>query len=422
MSPSPSRRRTRLGTGGVSPDSTPPRSPPAGGAAPGPAGPAPGSPARPRGGRGAAAAHDDRGSGPVVGGGPGGGVPGRDSVDLAAAAALARGDLAQQGPELGRGGAAGRVLDQQAGQHRGQGAEALGAAGLAVDDRGQGLELASAEGRLALDREPQGGAERPQVGGRAHRFGLDLLGRHVGGRAHHQAGRGQPGVALDRGDAEVGQLGGAVLADHHVLGLEVAVDDPGPVGRLQRVQQPEPEPGGPFRGQRPLAADQLLQGRRRDQLHDDEVLPAVMGDVVDGDHTGVAEPGGRPRLPRHPGPEPLPLGGVAPTGQVDLLERDLPRQQRVGRPPDHAHAAVPELLLELVAVGDPPPGTVGCHRPERYRLPGRVATTLQGWSRPAADDQQTPTGGAGRVSRAAGRPARTGGPGPGRRPTGRPGR
>ena len=147
------------------------------------------------------------------------------------------------------------------------------------------------------------------------------------------------------------------------------------MGRLQRVQQPETEPGGPFRGQRPLAADQLLQGRRRDQLHDDEVLATVMGDVVDGDHTGVAEPGGRPRLPRHPGPEPLALGGIAPAGQVDLLQRDLPREQRVGSPPDHAHAAVPDLLLELVAVGDPPPGTVGCHRPERYRLPGREATT-----------------------------------------------
>ena len=315
----------------------------------------------------------------MVGGGPGvGGAPGRASVELAAAAALARGDLAQQRPELGRGGAARRVLDQQAGQDRGQGPEALGAAGLAVDDRAQGLELAPAEWRLALDREPQGGAEGPQVGGRADRFGLDLLGRHVGGRPDHQAGRGQPGVALDRGDAEVGQLGGAVLPDHHVLRLEVAVDDPGPVGRLQRVQQPEPEPGGPFRAERPLAADQLLQGRRRDQLHDDEVLPAVVGDVVDGDHAGMAEPGRRPRLPRHPGPEPLALGGVHPAGQVDLLERDLAPEQRVGGPPDHAHAAVPELLLELVAVGDAPPGTVGCHRPERYRLPGRVATTQQG--------------------------------------------
>jgi hypothetical protein len=38
---------------------------------------------------------------------------------------------------------------------------------------------------------------------------------------------------------------------------------------------------------------------------------------------------------------------------------------------------VTELLLELVAVGDAPPASVGCHRPERYRLPGRVATTSQ---------------------------------------------
>ncbi len=29
------------------------------------------------------------------------------------------------------------------------------------------------------------------------------------------------------------------------------MDDPGPVGGLERVQQPEPEPGGPFRGERP---------------------------------------------------------------------------------------------------------------------------------------------------------------------------
>jgi hypothetical protein len=36
---------------------------------------------------------------------------------------------------------------------------------------------------------------------------------------------------------------------------------------------------------------------------------------------------------------------------------------------------VAELVGELVAVGDAPAGPVGCHRPERYRLPGRVATT-----------------------------------------------
>jgi hypothetical protein len=199
------------------------------------------------------------------------------------------------------------------------GPEALGAARLAVDDGAQGLELAPAEGRLALDREPEGGAQRPQVGGRADGLGLDLLGRHVGGRADHQPGGGQPGVALDRGDAEVGQLGGAVLADHDVLGLEVAVDDPGPVGGLQRVQQAQPEPGGPLRAERPAGADQLLQGRGRDQLHDDEVLAAVVGDVVDGDHAGVAEPGGRPRLPRHPRPQASRSAASTPRGRSTSL-------------------------------------------------------------------------------------------------------
>jgi hypothetical protein len=162
------------------------------------------------------------------------------------------------------------------------------------------------------------------------------------------------------------------------------VDDPGPVGGLQRVQQAQPEPGRPLRAERPSGADQLLQGRGRDQLHDDEVLAAVMGDVVDGDHPGMAEPGRRPRLPRHPGPQALAVAGVAPAGQVDLLERDRPREQGVGGPPDHAHAAVTELLLELVAVGDAPAGPVGCHRPERYRLPGRVATTLPRSGQPSA--------------------------------------
>ena len=51
------------------------------------------------------------------------------------------------------------------------------------------------------------------------------------------------------------------------------------------------------------------------------------------------------RASRDTGPQPLPLGLVDPAGQVDLLEGDLAGEQRVGGPPDHAHAAVAELLL-----------------------------------------------------------------------------
>jgi hypothetical protein len=250
-----------------------------------------------------------------------------------------------------------------------------GPAGLAADDRGQGLELAAAERRLALDREPQGRPQRPQVGGRADRRALDLLRCHVGGRADHQARGGQPRVPLDGGDAEVGQLGGAVRAHHDVLRLEVAVDDAGPVGGLQGGQQVQAKPGGPLRGQRPVAPDQVVQGGRDHQLHHDVVVVAVLRDVVDGDRPRVAEAGGRPRLPRHPRAHGGPLLGVEPAWQVDLLDRHLAGQQRVGRPPDHAHAAAAELGAELVAVGNAPPGAVRGHRRERYRPPGRQATT-----------------------------------------------
>ena len=56
--------------------------------------------------------------------------------------------------------------------------------------------------------------------------------------AEQQAGGGQPGAVDQAGDAEVGQLGaprGAVVrgADHHVRRLDVTVDDPRVVDRLQ---------------------------------------------------------------------------------------------------------------------------------------------------------------------------------------------
>ena len=67
------------------------------------------------------------------------------------------------------------------------------------------------------------------------RLALDLLGRHVLGRADHQAGLREVGV-LDRlGDAEVGDLHPAVAAQQDVGGLHVAVHEPGAVGGVERL-------------------------------------------------------------------------------------------------------------------------------------------------------------------------------------------
>ena len=96
------------------------------------------------------------------------------------------------------------------------------------------LERALARGHLVEDR-----AERELVGPEVERLAAGLLRRHVADRAEHRAGlrrlRGREVRGLLRlrlqelREAEVEDLDGPVLRDHHVLGLQVPVDDPGRV-------------------------------------------------------------------------------------------------------------------------------------------------------------------------------------------------
>ena len=123
---------------------------------------------------------------------------------------------------------------------------------------------------------------------------LDLLGGEVGDGAEQQ-----PGLAVRRagvdgpGQAEVGHLDPAVVGDQHVLRLDVAVHDAGPVRgreglehRLQQVQRLA-------RAHRAPLAHQVAQRAPGHVLHRQERHPVVRALVEDLDDAVVVEPGRR---------------------------------------------------------------------------------------------------------------------------------
>ena len=146
----------------------------------------------------------------------------------------------EDGEGGGRRGAGRRVLGHglgaggdQEGRRRGGDPGEGGGVGVHVGhgqgDVGGGLERAPAGEQLVEDH-PEG----VDVGGRGGRVAEDAFGGQVGGGAEQVAG-GEGGLAGRRGDAEVEHLDLAVRGQEHVARLDVAVDDPGPVGRLQGV-------------------------------------------------------------------------------------------------------------------------------------------------------------------------------------------
>jgi hypothetical protein len=182
--------------------------------------------------------------------------------------------------------------------------------------------IALAVGALAGGGEQQGGAEGEHVGGGRDHLAPGLLGGHEPGGAHHHAGHGQAvGLVAAEGDAEVGQARLAPVVEQHVGGLDVPVDDPGPVGRRQRPQQP---PG--------LALDLLGRGGTvlghplgqapaREVGHDQDDLVALVDHVEQADHVGVVQPAQHLGLPQQPLAGPGDVGGRALQRQP--LERDL---------------------------------------------------------------------------------------------------
>ncbi|MCA9661126.1 MAG: hypothetical protein KC486_22485, partial [Myxococcales bacterium] len=171
-----------------------------------------------------------------------------------------------------------------------------------------------------VHRRPEEGAgageievERELSWGRRAGVGVGVLARLRGAAQLDE----RLAAGADAGEAEVHHAHPAVVADHHVLGLEVAVDEAGAVGRREPAADVEEEAddrlGGPRR--RPAPA---RQGHPLDELHGDEDLAVDRADVVDRDDVGVGELGHRLGLAQEAG-----APGLVLAARLEELERDL---------------------------------------------------------------------------------------------------
>jgi hypothetical protein len=115
----------------------------------------------------------------------------------------------------------------------------------------------------------------------------DLFGRHVGGRAHHRAGRGDAGRIEGLGDAEVADQR-AIGAKEDVRRLQVAVGHPAGVHVAERLGEPDRHIDDLGRRER-AHRDPVRQRRALDQPHREECKSIVGAGVVERDQARMLQ-------------------------------------------------------------------------------------------------------------------------------------
>ncbi len=210
----------------------------------------------------------------------------------------------------------------------------------------------------------------------------DQLRSQVGDAADQHALGGVLGLGADGlGQPEVGDLDPAVVGDQHVLRLDVAVDQPRPVGRAEGREHRLHQRQRPLRRHRALLDDGVPQGVAGDQLHHDEqgaVDGLVLALVVDRHDVGVRQSGGRPRLAHEPGSE----GFIVAEAGVHDLDRHRAVEPEVGAFVDAGHAPSGDPGADPVAAVEHPAD----HGVARRRTCTRAGTRVVLHSDPPAPD------------------------------------
>src|SRR5262249_43089818 len=130
--------------------------------------------------------------------------------------------------------------------------------------------VTGAEGGLSGQQGVEGGADRVDVGPPVQRKALRLLGAHVRDGPDHGGGRlgdGAGAAVGGCGQAEVGDLHGAVEAAHDVGRFDVAVDDPAGVCGGQAAADVGYDLARLGPGKRAAALEEVLGAGAADQFH-----------------------------------------------------------------------------------------------------------------------------------------------------------
>ena len=117
----------------------------------------------------------------------------------------------------------------------------------------------SLRGEQAVEHHAHG----VEIGARVDLVAQHLFGRHVGRRAHHEPGVRQVLGARHARDAEVHDLDGPGLGDHHVGGLQIAMHDAHAVRVGQRGERLHAQLGGPLRVTAARSLDHAARASRR---------------------------------------------------------------------------------------------------------------------------------------------------------------
>ncbi len=232
----------------------------------------------------------------------------------------------------------------------------IGGIALEAGERGVGVGLAlerHASGEALVQDQP----ERVQIGAPVELAAPNLLGRQVLGRSHHHVVAREIGVGdvETLGDAEVRQQHPPIGRQQDVGRLDVAMDEAGTVGLVERARNRRADVDGELRTEALLTVEQLAEALAVDELHHHGLAAVVLEHVVDGDDVGVVQPGDGDRF----APEPFGDHGIGGEVRLEPLDGDPAVELDVGGDPHLGHPTVTDPPFEVVPLREQLDGRVG---------------------------------------------------------------